>query len=239
MIRAGRFTVIPGDFMGVRVRAPQSAVVPWWLSGGVSAASCIAAYTPKGAASLAASYDNNAAPGNGLADGTYDAAPGVAPTFDAATGWYFALATQYLTTGITPAALTWSMICRITSYTTASNNAIAAASDPTGAGRFGLWAKGLSTAASYLNGAQQNVSPVLATTGGVLAVAYNQGYRDGVADGTTFTPAVLTTAAITIGKDSKFLSGNGLQGWIAAFAIYNTTLTPAQVAAITLAMQSL
>jgi hypothetical protein len=51
---------------------------PWWYVAGQT---CVAAYQPIGAPSLAASYVILANPG------TYDAAPGVAPTFDAATGW--------------------------------------------------------------------------------------------------------------------------------------------------------
>lgn len=72
-----------------------TAGTPWWLAGGVSAANAIVAYQPIGAANLAGSYIN-------LANaGTHNAAPGVAPTFDASTGWTFN-GTQYLTTTITP-----------------------------------------------------------------------------------------------------------------------------------------
>ena len=81
-----------------------AAVVPWYLSGGILAANCIAAYQPKGAASLAASYVNLANPG------TYDAAPVVAPTWDAVNGWV-GDGTQYLNTGVVPAA-NYSMFVR-------------------------------------------------------------------------------------------------------------------------------
>ena len=67
---------------------------------------CIAAYQPKGAADLAASYVNLITPG------TYNAAPGTAPTFDAATGWTFNGSTQYLTTGVVPAS-GYSMLVRV------------------------------------------------------------------------------------------------------------------------------
>lgn len=69
------------------------AAADWWVVPGKT---CVAAYQPIGAASLAASYVNLANPG------TYDAAPGVAPTWASATGWTFNGSTQYLTTGITP-----------------------------------------------------------------------------------------------------------------------------------------
>ena len=73
---------------GLQVVSKASDVAPWYLAGGISAANCLAAYQPKGAASLAASYSNLANPG------TYNAAPGVAPTFDASTGWTFNGSTQ-------------------------------------------------------------------------------------------------------------------------------------------------
>jgi len=44
-------------------RSVASGVEPWWLSGGIAAANCVAAYQPKGAASLEASYVNLANPG--------------------------------------------------------------------------------------------------------------------------------------------------------------------------------
>ena len=53
-----------------------------------------AAYEPKGAASLAASYVDLSGNGN-------DAAPGVAPTLS--SGWVFNGGTQYLTTTFAPA----------------------------------------------------------------------------------------------------------------------------------------
>ena len=87
--------------------APAAAAVPWWLTGGISAANCIAAYQPKGAADYAASKVNLAKPG------TYDAADGTAyPTWSAAAGW-IAATTGYLTTGITVSTNTsWSFIAR-------------------------------------------------------------------------------------------------------------------------------
>jgi len=59
------------------------AAIPWYLSGGIAAANCIAAYQPKGAASLAASYANLPNPG------TYNAVPLDAITVLNAYGWYW------------------------------------------------------------------------------------------------------------------------------------------------------
>lgn len=102
------------------VTAGAAAVAPWYLSGGIAAANCLAAYTPKGAASLAASYDNNAAPGNGLADGTYDCTLGVAPTFDTSYGWSLNGSTQWLSTGIAQGAANWSWVVQFSDGATDS-----------------------------------------------------------------------------------------------------------------------
>lgn len=102
---------------GVEVVSPAGGGVaaPWWLSGGIAAVNCIAAYTPKGAVSLAASYDNNAAPGNGLPDGTYDAmvVQGRTPAWSAVRGWYNdQIGCRGLTTSVYPAK-GWSYIIRL------------------------------------------------------------------------------------------------------------------------------
>jgi len=104
MQRMGRVTVLPG-IMSVRYHAPAAAgAVSWWVVAGKT---CVAAYQPKGAADIAASYVNLASPG------TYNAAPGTAPTWDATSGWIFNGSTQYLTTGVIPTVFnTWTVIVR-------------------------------------------------------------------------------------------------------------------------------
>ena len=54
----------------------------WWLAGGIHPSQVVAAYQPKGAASLDASYINLANPG------TYDAQVGSVPKLDS-SGWVF------------------------------------------------------------------------------------------------------------------------------------------------------
>jgi hypothetical protein len=71
-----------------------SSSIPWYLIDGIDPADIMVVYQPYGAANQAASYVNLINPG------TYDAAPGTAPTWDATNGWKFNNATsQYLTTG--------------------------------------------------------------------------------------------------------------------------------------------
>lgn len=79
---------------GKNVVLDGAGSTPWYLAGGLSASDWLATFQPIGAASLAASYSNLINPG------TNDAAPGTAPTFNAATGWAFASASlQYLEIG--------------------------------------------------------------------------------------------------------------------------------------------
>lgn len=90
--------VLAGASISAVLARSQGAAAQWWQAAGVTP---VAAYAPKGAASLAASYVNLANPG------TYDCTVGVAPTFDTLTGWTFALASStYLRTGILASATT-------------------------------------------------------------------------------------------------------------------------------------
>lgn len=206
----------------------------WWLSGGIAAANCIAAYTSKGAASLAASYDNNAAPHNGLPDGTYDAAPGVAPTWASGTGWTFAEASgQYLTTGYT--VTTGSNISAIVAFSNASGlyGQIVGTQTST-AFRIGCRDLG---ARDYRNGGIVSVGT--STAAGTMAIAGSKAYFNGAEEGTiTVTvgnAGVLTIAALNnAGTPLPRYTGN-----IAALAIYNTALSAAQVAAVSAAMAAL
>lgn len=207
-------------------RVYGAAASPWWLSGGVSAANAIAVYQPKGAASLAASYSNLANPG------TYNAAPGVAPTWAAATGWTFAIA--YLKTGINVAA-SWTAIVR---FSDVAN----------GGALFGLYKYSATTGGYavfpnvsgkvyYYNAAELSVAP--AATSGVVAIAGSTAYRNGASDGAITAGTFPGLADLYIGviyNGGGIQSGTYVDGKIQALAIYNTTLTAPQVAAVSAAM---
>lgn len=97
--------------------ATAGGAAKWYLAGGVTP---IAAYQPKGSSSLAASYINLISPG------TFDAAPGVAPTWDAVNGWTFNGSTQYLTTGIIPTTnQAYSMMVRFQNWSLVSGRVLA------------------------------------------------------------------------------------------------------------------
>jgi hypothetical protein len=195
----------------------------WYLAGGSPLP--VAVYVPKGAADLAASYVNLANPG------TYNAAPGTAPTFAAATGWTFAAASsQYLDTGLVMASNTYSVVVR---FSGAVNNS----------GRLFGYSSGTAilsivpdngTVARYSYANNVDVAPDLAA--GVLAITPTNGYRNGTSEasmaGYSGTNArSMYIGAINSGSASLFFSGN-----ILALAIYNATLTAPQVAAISAAM---
>ena len=221
-----------GGVLGSGSGRAAAATADWWLSGGVSAANAIAAYQPIGAASLAASYTNLANPG------VFNAAPGVAPTFAAATGWTFNGSTQYLTTGVVPVNnQTWSLIVRFSNVGSFGVPVFACASAGGATPYFGVepWDNSANQR-RYFAGNIYGTGTRAA--GGVMAVAGNQGYYNGSADGGTIPTAAGTLQAFFIGKLGLF-NGFWFAGKIQALAIYNTTLSAAQVAVISTAMAAL
>ena len=214
--------------LGVQVAAPK-----WYLAGGISASACVAAYQPKGSTSLAASYTNLANPG------TYDAAPGVAPTFATTTGWTFNGTTQYLTTNIPRQTYDSTLIVAFNSIT---NNGYVAgvANTPASGNSFALAPRRSLAGVWYIYGSASIIEVAPSLTAGVLCQAGNIGYRNGVAEA-TFALAVGVYDAPYLGGQRT--SGTSLfapiAGNITAAAIYNTTLSAAQVAAVSSAMGAL
>ena len=209
----------------------------WWLSGGISAANCIGAYQAKGVADLATSYINLANPG------TYNAAPGTAPTWDVTNGWIFNGTSQYLKTGITAENdQTWSLICRFSNYTQ-SNVDVLIGAYLNGGSYQGImlspyWSGGNKL---FFNGG--NASHAGVSTSGVLAVGGNIGYLNGSA----VTGAIGANAGdfypIKIGVGGTIADGvvNGSYSnvYIQACAIYDIALTSTQVGLLTTAMNAL
>jgi len=207
-----------------------AAAVPWYRAGGASLP--VAAYQPKGAASLAASYTNLANPG------TYDAAPGVAPTLGAA-GWTFNGSTQYLITGVTPANdQTWSAIVQFSGATTTGDRVVLGGADAVGPRfYFALWV--VSGGKIWFDNGAEKQSTTNAVASGNLAVAGTVGYLNGAIDTTGIGIAgpfagSIFIGAYNIGGPIVHYTGN-----IHAVAIYNTTLTAPQVVAVSAAMAAL
>ena len=201
---------------------------PWWLTGGVSPSNCIAAYGAKGASNLAASYINLARPG------TNNAAPGVAPTWDVTNGWIFT-GTQWLTTGFTANMNTHSFFIRF-SNVVGTGGYIGGFNNGSGA-RFGISPNIDGINIRFRYGTLEGVSPPYVTSG-VLGLANAYGWRNG-SKSTTLATLPSSSSAVIVG--ALWLSttpANFLNGYIQAFAMYNS-ITDAQATAISAAMAAL
>jgi hypothetical protein len=211
-----------------------TAAADWWDPDKESL-SVWAAYAPKGAASLAASYTD-------LSGNSHDAGVGVAPTWDAVDGWLFNGSTQYLTTTFVPQNdQSQSMIVQFTNVTQSLERMLAGCRTAAVTDRFYLspyWPL-MGISVLYGNGEYINIAPGM--TQGNLAVAGNQGYRNGSADGAAIGAfGAPPTYTVWIGCMNQSNDPQGyLLGYIQALAIYDTALTAGQVLAIATAMAAL
>lgn len=222
---------------GMGVEQSRSYGVSWWLSGGIAAANCIAAYQPKGAASYAASKVNLANPG------TYDAYEGIAPDWSTAAGWDFGAITKYLKTNLYPDQ-DWSGLALYSSCTTL-NGYICGAFFADGTRRLNLLPNTNIAPGGVFYGSGKTPSYyVVAPTligGGVLGIAGLQGYRNGLPEGANpSAPNTGTSRELYIGCLNQNLvpsaQGDAIVG---ALAVYDITLSNAQMAAVSAAMAAL
>lgn len=88
----------------------------------------------------------------------------------------------------------------------------------------------------YLNGAKVEVSPYLEA--GVIGFANRTCYRNGDVDGTMAAPGTLSAFSIGIGCSGEF-GASPWPGTIAALALYDTELTPAQWAEVLIGINDL
>lgn len=221
-------------------RRAAAAAVPWWLAGGVEAANAIAVYQPKGAASLAASYSNLANPG------TYDAAPGVAPTWASATGWTFS-GTEYLLSSLSPNQRPLTYILRIKTTGTTGYRTLIGGDASGDAYSFDLTA---TTNVPRL--LKQNAVLIGNATSGfasgadtVVAVTYSAAgayshHLNGSGNGSgTNNIAPGSSDTMVFGMQRPIAPQQPYNGKIFAIAVYNTTLTAPQVAAVSATMAAL
>lgn len=213
----------------------EAAPIPWYLSGGVSAANCVAAYQPKGAASYAASKINLAKPG------TYDAVKVTNdPVLNTLDGWY---GFNPLSTGITPKNdQTWSMIIKF-SGATEINDALAGSDNTLGEGKFYLYPRrAADDDRLYGNGGFSALGSRVAD--GVMAISGNKCYYNGDLDGTVDTAWDVGARSILIGAKNidagtdGITANNEFVGFIQAIAIYDIPID-AYVSALTTAMNAI
>ncbi len=198
----------------------------WWEAGGSTGV--VAAYQPIGASDLANSYVNKANPG------TYNAAPGVAPTWVANSGWTFNGTTQWLNTAVAaPLTQDWSMFARFSNAAIGYTPAMGVWGNSPLTERTCLWpAIEGAMAWSYgtfesKNGANQ--------TSGIMGFAGRSEYYAGTLKGTISVATPTNNQSISMGKIGGWYGNLSIQ----ASVIYSTTLTGDQVLALTNAMNTL
>lgn len=202
--------------------------VSWWLAGGVPTANCIAAYQPRGAASLAASYSNLSNPG------TYDlTAPAGDPAWNIEDGWVFPSNNSaiYLSTGIIMGFGTWSVIVRFSNGLTSDNSALYGHISASSRHYIQYGSEGKR---NYINGGTTVAGKAPNVTTGVMAVAGNKAYYNGIDENLTVTTnGTGTPYDVFIGALHRSTNANFTRAYIQAIAFYDTVLTPEQITAIT------
>lgn len=207
-------------------RRAAAAAAPWYLAGG--APTPVAAYQPKNAASLAASYVNLANPG------TYDAAPGVAPTFDAATGWTFT-GTQWLTTGYA-ITNTDNLTCLVR-FSSATSGYLCGITN--GGGSYLTIQPTISNVKQLRAWPSQLFLSSPPATNGVIGLSADYGYFDGTPIGNFSRGSYNPNLVFLLGTMDPWGWFLRFSGNIQAASIYNTTLTTPQIAAVSAAMAAL
>ena len=211
----------------------RAAVAPWWLAGG--APMPLAAYQPINAVDYAASLVNLANPG------TFNAAPGVTPTWASGTGWGFNGTTQHLTTGITAqSGVNYIFVIRFSNLDSGDSRSIFGAVGNVD------WRIEISPIFSGGNGRYIYTSVVdtsaASATAGVVALSNTNVYLNG-SSVTSFDPTSITSTsphALFIGaRNNNGVANQHALGNIQAVAIYSSTLTASQVAAVSAAMAAL
>lgn len=207
-----------------------SGASDWWLAGG--AVGCVQALNAKGASSYANSLLDLSGSGN-------NATTGVQPTWANGTGWTFNGTTQYIKSGIIPNS-GYTFIVRFSGVT--ASLACIIGSDKNDNARRVVLLPCLSASVYYFNGNNSSLIAPGAVGTGVLAMAGQTAYRNGAAESGTIGAwsGGASDLGCFIGARNLFGSADLFaDGTICAVAIYNTTLTGSQIAAITTAMNAL
>ena len=211
-----------------------AATVSWWLSGGISAANVAGVWQPKSAASLDASYlrlDGD----QGYADIDPAVVGGVAPTWSAALGWILNGTTQHLYTGILPQS-GMSFIVAFTGGTTGIRIICSSYKGTTNSVELWPATDGVYTDnVLYMNGTGNcHIAPRILA--GTLAVT-TKPYRNGIPEYSTGTMAAWSGGANDIPMVLGARNNNGTIGFyflgnVTHFAAYKTTITDAQILAV-------
>jgi hypothetical protein len=207
--------------------ARAGGVVQWYRAGGAPLP--VAAYQPKGAASLAASYINLANPG------TYDAVPIVIPNWSAETGWS-STGSQCLNTNVVMGSLGWTFLARWSDATAPTCCAVGARNSGTIVSSvFPWWGWGQGV---YANGGAlvYGYGNASAGVGGCAgATVYKNGIALGVCNQSTL---VVYPYYILAYNNAGSAAGMAIIK-VQACVFYHAILTDTQVGAISAAMAAL
>jgi hypothetical protein len=208
----------------------------WW-DPGAAGLPIWGAWQARGAASLSASYTD-------LSGNSNDLSVGSAPSWATASGWSFNGSTHYLDTGFTPDSdQSQSLIVQFSGFSTGGSDQKVAAGMTNGPGDENFstqLAWNHSTTYGYRNGNYRTVTTGQRASGN-LCVAGSAGYYNGAAEVSS-----IGAWADTPGY-SVYIGGRNNAGslqypaavTIQAVAIYDGTLTAAQVSAVATAMAAL
>lgn len=216
--------------IGINIIRPMSAAAtPWWLSGGIPAANCIAAYQAKGAATYAASKVNL------TGNAAYDLTVGSAPAFDTAVGWTFT--GDYLITGIIAAA-NYSGFVQFSGGSTTSRRALF--SGGTNGAGFAIWSTWSTDNKTRFSEGGAGVFSDNQLTSGNVGLAGKKCYENGINTKTIGVGATYGDYTIWIGAQNVNGSpANPYSGNIQAAAFYNVAISDAQALALATAMAAL
>jgi alpha-L-fucosidase len=197
----------------------------WWETSSIARSKRVAVYVAKDARNLADSLVNQINPG------TYDLTTTSSPTWDRANGWKFD-GTQFLKTGIAPAA-GWSMLVRFSNaYTYQIDQIGLAGSDFTAAPGFCLYVNYSNSSKSHAFGyGNSAITPTGSLKDGVMGLAATNGYLNGttktaIGGSWSGTPKEIFVGALNNGAGSPV---KPYTGHIQAVSIFNATLTDAEM----------
>ncbi len=206
----------------------------WWLAGGISPANCIAAYQAIGATSLNNSYINLANPG------TNDIIDVNAPYWNIVDGWVWDSDSNYpqLNTGVVAKA-GYSVVVKF--FCTAEDiiqNTVLGGTKESTSQYFEIFARRGVTADDhiYKYGSASLAIGVRLFGSNVMAMTDDYGYLNGAVDDAIagdLTDSVYPIYLFNTNRDGVLNPVVPFHGAIQAVAIYDITLTDAQVFAIT------
>jgi hypothetical protein len=193
----------------------------WWLSGGIDPANCVAAYQPKGAASLEASYTD-------LSGNSHTITPGATePSWDTDEGWYEG---NVLDTGVNGQTSNWTLVITISGIWISANLIYSSLTNP----RFAMIVNSAPQYVFMCISDNQRLRTNNATSVRTLGLSGKYGYLNGTLVTTDNGGTISGTPTIKIGP----ATAGGTKRILAA-AIYNRHLTADEHIALSTAMNAL